>query len=287
MLHVSDKEFIYFLEQIMHPLIRTKEEQIKYESLINDCLQLDGYKIMKDDVISGKNIYKVKCIKQSGVKGVFKNLIFASDGPKPEIGFKDSINNEIEILKNEEHCLVYTNKIGRDGLRWGELVEWWRMVNSLEDVQEIESEKSLYKRLEDSLSDGPEKEFFFLYYKYYKNLLQKQLPVLIPQVYLHYDPLTIKQLNGQKRLIHQRIDFLILFSDKDRVVIEIDGKQHYSENDKSSPKKYSQMVKADRSLTLSGYKLFRFGGYEFKQNNINMVLKKFFDDLFKLYGISI
>ncbi|WP_187360759.1 hypothetical protein [Clostridium butyricum] len=47
------------------------------------------------------------------------------------------------------------------------------------------------------------------------------------------------------------------------------------------------MVKADRSLTLSGYKLFRFGGYEFKQNNINMVLKKFFDDLFKLYGISI
>ncbi|UTY53720.1 hypothetical protein HNS01_11670 [Clostridium butyricum] len=216
MLHVSDKEFIYFLEQIMHPLIRTKEEQIKYESLINDCLQLDGYKIMKDDVISGKNIYKVKCIKQSGVKGVFKNLIFASDGPKPEIGFKDSINNEIEILKNEEHCLVYTNKIGRDGLRWGELVEWWRMVNSLEDVQEIESEKSLYKRLEDSLSDGPEKEFFFLYYKYYKNLLQKQLPVLIPQVYLHYDPLTIKQLNGQKRLIHQRIDFLILFSDKDR-----------------------------------------------------------------------
>ena len=114
---------------------------------------------------------------------------------------------------------------------------------------------------------------------YYKNNFQ--------QVYLHYDPLTIKQLNGQKRLIHQRIDFLILFSDKDRVVIEIDGKQHYSENDKSSPKKYSQMVKADRSLTLSGYKLFRFGGYEFKQNNINMVLKKFFDDLFKLYGISI
>lgn len=54
------------------------------------------------------------------------------------------------------------------------------------------------------------------------------------------------------------MDFLILFSDKDRVVIEIDGKQHYSDDDISSPKKYSEMVASDRQLTLSGYKILIF-----------------------------
>lgn len=34
------------------------------------------------------------------------HLIFASRGPKPEIGFADAINNDIVILSGEESCLV-------------------------------------------------------------------------------------------------------------------------------------------------------------------------------------
>ncbi len=42
-----------------------------------------------------------------------KYLIFASNGPKPEIGFKDAVSNSIVILKNESSCLVYNHPIVR------------------------------------------------------------------------------------------------------------------------------------------------------------------------------
>ncbi len=45
----------------------------------------------------------------------------------------------------------------------------------------------------------------------------------------------------------------MIFSHRNRVVIEIDGKQHYSDGDKSSPKLYSKMVKAHREMSLYGY----------------------------------
>jgi len=52
LLHVSDKEFIYFLEQIVHPIIRLKEEQEKYVDMINSYLEKDGYKLINDDLFS-------------------------------------------------------------------------------------------------------------------------------------------------------------------------------------------------------------------------------------------
>jgi len=42
-----------------------------------------------------------------GVSGRPKNLIFASRGPKPEIGFADAINNDIIVLSGEESCPSY------------------------------------------------------------------------------------------------------------------------------------------------------------------------------------
>lgn len=286
LIYKSDDEFIYFLEQIVHPFIREKSKQIEYVNMINHYIEKDGYKLLSDDIISDEVIYKVKAIENNGVNGQVKNLIFASDGPKPEIIISDSLNNDISIVKNEEHCLVYCNKIGKEGLTWGELVEWWKNLNTIKE-EGIDIEKRLYKRLEKTLEDGPEKRFFYLYYKTYKKKFEKKLPVLIPQVYLHYDPLTIKQLGGTKRLTHQRMDFLMLFSDRDRVVIEIDGKQHYSNGDSSSPRKYSEMVAADRKLTLSGYKVFRFGGYEFIKENSDDLVIEFFDKLLSYYGFDI
>lgn len=45
-----------------------------------------------------------------------------------------------------------------------------------------------------------------------------------------------------------------------RVVIEIDGKQHYSEGDISSPKLYAEMMVDTRKLQLKGYEVYRLGG---------------------------
>lgn len=63
-----------------------------------------------------------------GVSGRPKNLIFASRGPKPEIGFADAINNDIVILSGEESCSVYDRPIDASGLLWSELVSWWGEV---------------------------------------------------------------------------------------------------------------------------------------------------------------
>lgn len=50
-----------------------------------------------------------------------------------------------------------------------------------------------------------------------------------------------------------------------RVVIEIDGKHHYSDaTGIADVQRYAQMVRADRELKLAGYEVFRFGAAELK-----------------------
>jgi hypothetical protein len=182
-----------------------------------------------------------------GVKGSVKNIIFAADGFKPEIVLSDSINNDIKITKNEKYCLVYDQPIPHNGLYWKDLISWWvEKENQIIDSSNIDGQ--LYKRLFKSLDSVPEKLIFKTFFEYYKNSLGDKFPALIPQVYLHYDPYTIKQLSQEKRISRQRMDFLFLFSNKIRIVLEVDGKQHYSEGEMSSPKNYSEMVSADREL---------------------------------------
>ncbi|SFT84738.1 Protein of unknown function [Actinopolyspora lacussalsi subsp. righensis] len=75
------------------------------------------------------------------------------------------------------------------------------------------------------------------------------------------------------------MDFLILFSSRHRVVIEVDGKQHYADGDKASPALYSETVAEDRWLRLAGYEVYRFGGAELIKDRANKVLADFFDQL--------
>lgn len=58
----------------------------------------------------------------SGVTGSTKNLIFAATGPKPKIVPRDAMNNDIEIVENAEHCLVYEKPIPAQGLQFSRLV---------------------------------------------------------------------------------------------------------------------------------------------------------------------
>lgn len=84
------------------------------------------------------------------------------------------------------------------------------------------------------------------------------------------------------------MDFLFLFSDRDRVVIEVDGKQHYAKGDIASPEAYAQMVAEDRKLRLRGYEVYRFGGYELSTGTSGQqTLKNFFSALFKKHGINL
>lgn len=222
-----------------------------------------------------------------GVQGEIKNLIFAANGPKPELVLTDATTNTIRIVANEEYCLVYNRNISERGLLWGELVDWWRDLNNLTDWSRAKQRKNLFARLKDSMGDNEvEKLLFTTYYKEFFEGLEYDLPALVPQVYLHYDPYTVEQLGGVSRLLRQRMDFLVLFPNRRHVVLEIDGKQHYAEGDTASPQRYAEMVMEDRNLRLAGYEVFRFGGYEFcDQEGVKRTLKDFFHGLLRLHSI--
>lgn len=223
-------------------------------------------------------------LRKIGVAGEVKNLIFASNGLKPEIVISDSISNKIEIVKNADSCLVYDFPIPENGLTWENLIEWWSKKYKF-PYSDQNLEQKLLTRLEEFLSSPPEKLLFKTYFEL-RPKFGNNLPALVPQVYLHYDPKTLKELEGRRRLERQRMDFLILFSNKDRVVIEVDGKQHYADNESASPMKYAQMVAADRKLKLAGYQLYRFGGYELQnENEGRRIIQEFFTQLLEKHSI--
>ena len=223
------------------------------------------------------------------ISGKFKNLIFAANGLKPEIVLRDATTNQIEIVRNEEYCLIFDRPLSDEGLLWKDLVDWWIDRENLHNLNRIGQNRELYKRLILSLDGNkPEKTFFYSYYENFKDYLDNKLPALIPQVYLHYDPYTQKYLKNEKRLPRQRMDFLLLLPYRKNIVIEIDGKQHYSQDNRPSPRLYAEMVSEDRRLKLSGYEIYRFGGYEFlKPELAKKMVTDFFEKLFDLYNIGI
>ena len=199
-----------------------------------------------------------------GVDGALKNLIFAADGPKPRIVLTDALNNTIEIVENAEYCLVYDEALPADGLSWNQMANWWARTQHKRSSPTDAIQSDLYQRLYRSLDSEPEQTLFQSYMK--RCRADGDLPALIPQVYLQYDPYTRRKLGTTGQVLtRERTDFLFLLPRRARVVLEIDGKHHYTEDgsDRSSPRKYAQMVRADRQVRLDGYDVYRFGGLEF------------------------
>ncbi len=280
-MNCSRSLFFEFLEKVVHPNSRRNAEQKEVVDLINPHLVKDGYHFIPNGTVSGYPLFKVVPL-AGGVAGSPKNLIFAADGAKPELVLTDAINNDIQIVKNASNCLVYDRPIASSGLTKQEMIDWWQDQQKIDD--NVLARKSLVERLAKSLASDGERNLFAVYYKTFKSRGDK-FPALIPQVYLHYDPYTIKQLGGFSRLKRQRMDFLILFTDKDRVVIEVDGSQHFAENGQPSLHKYADMVEADRDLRLAGYEIYRFGSNELVGAGSEAKIQAFFSRLMRKHGL--
>ena len=235
--------------------------------------------------VAGRTKYKALPANR-GAQEPIKNIIFASKY-KPEIVLEDALNNDIKIISNQDKCLVYDKNILSTGISWNELQNWYD-----EKLFILDTGVDLKERLRNALSSPPEQ----LFYDTYIEIMEKykgEIPALLPQVYLYYDPKLEKE-RIKKIFEHQRMDFLIIFSESQRVVIEIDGVQHYAEyfveNGKhyASVDKYAEMVSAQRELTLSGYEVYRFGGKELYDLSVGKsVIKRFFRLLFDKYGLKI
>lgn len=286
-LHCSRARFSALIEEAIHPLARRGDNQTAMVERLNSILARDHYHLVASGEESGYPIYKLQPIRR-GVEGQAKNLIFASCGPKPELGFADAINNDIVVLKGKESCLIYDRPLGAGGVLWSELVDWWR---SHPECESEEPAKSLGARLQQSLASEGERNLFSAYFKGFRDRMGSALPALIPQVYLHYDPATMKQLRDRlpsNRLVlpRQRMDFLLLLPQRQRIVIEVDGSQHFSKNGEPSLAIYADMVAADRDLRLTGYEVFRFGSNELVGSNYTERLIVFFERLFRFHGIN-
>jgi very-short-patch-repair endonuclease len=80
------------------------------------------------------------------------------------------------------------------------------------------------------------------------------------------------------------MDFLLLLPGRRRVVLELDGRQHYAdEQGRADTARYAEMVAEDRKLRLAGYEVYRFGGAEFvDRKQATVILREFFVGLLEL-----
>ncbi len=275
----STRRFAQLLDTALDPLLRDAAIQEALVRELDPLLRVDHHEIVQTGVVSQRKIFAVRPI-QRGVEGRPKNLIFASVGVKPLLGFRDAIDNDIVVLQHADSCLVYDRPIG-DGLTWSELVVWWAEREAIAD--EKDARRSLGLRLQQSLADGPERLLFDTYFRAFSLRLGDRLPALVPQVYLHYDPDVMRNTTDRDTLLRQRMDFLLLLPGRQRIVLEIDGKHHYADGDRASPRQYAEMVSADRELRLRGYEIYRFGGYELTHDRTSAVMEVFFERLFAVH----
>jgi hypothetical protein len=213
-----------------------------------------------------------------GVRGEMRNLIFAADGPKPRIVLRDAISNDLEVVENEQYCLIYNQPLSIMGLTWRQLTSWWAKGESLEGEEERAAAHELYARLTKSMERNGAERFVFERYCARYGTHGFDIPALIPQFYVHYDPYS-RRVGGT--LTRQRMDFLLLLDRHRRVVLEVDGIQHYADDEGSAnTARYAEMVAADRELRLAGYEVYRFGGAEISdRRQAAGMLDRFFDAL--------
>src|SRR5690606_13073499 len=94
-----DARLFQFIEFLIHPCARQGSEQASLVDALNMVLAADRFQLVAVAQLSGHPVFKVRST-VGGVAGRPKNLIFASTGPKPELGFADAMNNDIVIFKH-------------------------------------------------------------------------------------------------------------------------------------------------------------------------------------------
>ncbi|WP_082321827.1 hypothetical protein [Variovorax paradoxus] len=281
----STGRFARFLEGLASSDVRPDEAaQRRFVAIVNPPLRSCGVELIESDTDGGYPVFSVVAT-HTAAAGRPKNLIFASS-IKPDLRFRDAMNNDVEIVTNADKVLVYDRPIGIDGLLWSDLQSWWSETAGIADADA--AKKSLYRRLRISLPSNspPQYALFNSFYSGFGSAVP-ELPALLPEVWLHWDPRTVKE-RGRDALLRFRMDFLLLLPQGVRIVIEVDGKHHYADDaGRADVVRYAQMVAADRELKLAGYQIFRFGAHELLGESAGALVKTFFESLFKRYGIPV
>lgn len=279
----SDRRFGLFLEGLASADVRPDDAaQHSFVTKVNAALADSGTELREVGTDQGYPTFSLVTTRSAPIRTT-KNIIFASP-VKPDLRFIDAINNDIEIVTNADKVLVYDRPLRIEGLRWRDLQQWWADNQKITDP--VLAKTTLYQRLLSSLPEKspPQHAFFVGFHRAFGKSIP-DLPALIPEVWLFWDPKTVKE-RGPQALARFRMDFLMLLPQGVRVVIEIDGKQHYAREDgKADASRYANLMAADRELKLSGYDVFRFGAHELQSADAATIVKHFFESLFNRYRV--
>ena len=280
-LECSSERFRRMIEALAGPEARPDEtSQRAFVNAANSVLTNHGFRLVETGEVDG---YPTFTFVRPGdsTRGPPKNLIFAST-VKPDLRFSDAVDNDIEIVKGEDQVLVFDRPINGP-LLWSDLQAWWADSQKIREPEQ--AKRSLYRRLLSCLprSSPPQRLLFETYFEHFGARVPN-LPALLPEVYLHYDPRTVCE-RGREALFRQRMDYLMLLSAGVRIVLEVDGQHHYSSNGQPAPQRYAELVRADRELKLRGYEVYRFGASELHGSAGKRLVASFFEELFRKHGI--
>jgi very-short-patch-repair endonuclease len=274
----SPRRFVLFLEGLASSDVRPDvASQRRFVEKVNPQLQACGAELRETGEEGGYPVFTV-CALGAKPLGRPKQLIFASS-VKPDLRFRDAVNNDIEIVTHADRVLVYDRPIGETGLRWCDLQAWWSDIEGIADKDE--AKLTLYRRLKSSLpaNSPPQRALFDSFHRVFAGAIPG-LPALLPEVWLHWDPKTVRQ-RGVLALARHRMDFLMLLPHGSRVVLEVDGRHHYADPEgRAAPARYAELAAADRDLKLSGYEVFRFGAEELCGAAAAKEVRRFFERLF-------
>ncbi|MGW4982573.1 AbiJ-related protein [Streptomyces mirabilis] len=282
----GDARFARFLEGLVSADVLLDEHaQEATATLINTHLRPAGIELRQTGNDGGYPLFTMVSTRWHGTRRP-KNIIFASR-TKPDIRFRSSVDNDIEIVGGHaDDTLVYDRDVPAEGLRWHHLHAWWKDTHPTSNDTDFRGD--LYKRLLKSLPENSpgQRNFFSAYH----HLLgpSPDDPALLPEVWLHWDHKTVRE-RGPEALLRSRMDFLLLLPHGQRVVIEVDGSQHYTRDRGQTPDtgKYAEMVAADRDLKLRDYEVFRFGHDELaRPEDAKTLLQHFLPEMFRRFKVN-
>lgn len=281
----SNRRFALFIEGLASSEVLPDESaQRAFVRNANVTLHHCGVELRETGTSGGYPVFHITAV-TGGPARKPKNLIFASP-VKPDIRLSNAVDNDVEVISNRDGVLIYEEPIGDGGLTWKDLQTWWSATRKITDPGE--AKKTLYLRLKESLPSAspPQKWFFEAYHRCFSRDVPS-LPALLPEVWLHWDHKTVRE-RGADALLRFRMDFLMLLPNRVRVVLEIDGKQHYADaNGRADPDRYAQMVLADREQRLAGYEIYRFGASELgSESSARSVAADFFQALFDRHHVA-
>lgn len=128
---------------------------------------------------------------------------------------------------------------------------------------------------------------FFLHYANMFNMLNENVPLLIPQAWIQWHSKTKQDLRSQSSGYADdlyRVDFVVFWKQK-RFALLLDDIGHYARKISSdwiaNEERYSQRLKEDRKLRKEGWDVFRISNWEMRDdtliNDILNDLREFID----------